>query len=196
MLMKFLLHLFIPLLFSSLSFIVHAEGDQTLPQVKLETSHGDIIIELNQDKVPNTVANFISYVKSGFYDGTIFHRVIENFMIQGGGFTEDFVQKTPNDAIKNEANSGLNNVTGTIAMARTSVAHSATAQFFINTADNYFLDFKSDQQDDTWGYAVFGQVIEGIDTVNAIRVVATGNKNGHGDVPNENIVIIKASIVE
>jgi peptidyl-prolyl cis-trans isomerase B (cyclophilin B) len=195
-LMKFFLRLFIPLLFSTLSFIVHAEGDNTLPQVKLETSLGDIIIELNSEKAPNTVANFINYVESGFYDGTIFHRVIENFMIQGGGFTEDFVQKSPNASIKNEANNGLSNVKGSLAMARTGDPHSATAQFFINTVDNSFLDFKSDKQDATWGYAVFGEVIEGMDVVDAIRVVATSNKNGHGDVPNENVVIIKASIVE
>lgn len=194
--MKFFSRLFIALLFSTLSFIVHAEGDNTLPQVKLETSLGDIIIELNQDKAPNTVANFLNYVESGFYDGTIFHRVIENFMVQGGGFTEDFVQKDPNDAIKNEADNGLSNVKGSLAMARTGDPHSATAQFFINTVDNGFLDFKSDKQDATWGYAVFGQVIEGMDTVDTIRAVATGNKNGHGDVPDENVIIIKASIVE
>ncbi|PHS29485.1 MAG: peptidylprolyl isomerase [Methylophaga sp.] len=194
--MKFFSRLFIVLLFSTLSFIVHAEGDNTLPQVKLETSLGDIIIELNQDKAPNTVANFLNYVESGFYDGTIFHRVIENFMVQGGGFTEDFVQKDPNDSIKNEADNGLSNVKGSLAMARTGDPHSATAQFFINTVDNGFLDFKSDKQDATWGYAVFGQVIEGMDTVDTIRAVATGNKNGHGDVPDENVIIIKASIVE
>ncbi len=196
MLMKFLLRLFIPLLFTIVSFSVYAEGDKTLPQVKLETSLGDIIIELNEDKAPNTVANFLSYVKDGFYDGTIFHRVIENFMIQGGGFTEDFVQKTPKDAIKNEANNGLSNVKGSIAMARTGAPHSATAQFFINTVDNDFLDFKSDKQDATWGYAVFGKVIAGMDVVDKIRAVSTGNKNGHGDVPNDNVVIIKATIVE
>lgn len=196
MLMKFLLYLFIPLLFSSLSFIVHAEGGNTLPQVKLETSHGDIIIELNADKAPDTVANYINYVESGFYDGTIFHRVIKDFMIQGGGFTEGFVQKSPNAAIQNEADNGLSNVKGSIAMARTDKPHSATAQFFINTVDNAFLDFKSAKQDATWGYAVFGEVIEGMDVVDAIRVVATSNKNGHGDVPNENVVIIKASIVK
>ncbi|PHS25247.1 MAG: peptidylprolyl isomerase [Methylophaga sp.] len=194
--MKFFLRLFIPLLFSTLSFTAHAEGGNTLPQVKLETSLGDIIIELNSDKAPNTVANFISYVESGFYDGTVFHRVIENFMIQGGGFTEEFVQKSPNAAIQNEANNGLSNVKGSVAMARTGDPHSATAQFFINTVDNDFLDYKSDKQDATWGYAVFGEVVEGIDVVEAIRVVATGNKNGHGDVPNDNIIIIKASIVE
>jgi len=194
--MKSFFRLFIPLLLVGLSFTAHSKGDNTLPQVKLETSLGDIIIELNSDKAPNTVANFISYVESGFYDGTIFHRVIENFMIQGGGFTEDFIQKSPNDAIKNEANNGLSNVKGSLAMARTGDPHSATAQFFINTVDNDFLDFKSDKQDATWGYAVFGKVIEGMDVVDAIRVVSTGNKNGHGDVPDENVVIIKASIVE
>lgn len=194
--MKLFFRLFIPLLLVSLSFTAHSEGDNTLPQVKLETSLGNIIIELNSDKAPNTVANFISYVESGFYDGTIFHRVIENFMIQGGGFTEEFVQKSPNASIQNEAKNGLSNVKGSLAMARTGDPHSATAQFFINTVDNDFLDFKSDKQDATWGYAVFGEVVEGMDVVDAIRVVATANKNGHGDVPNDNIIIIKASIVE
>jgi len=194
--MKLFFRLFIPLLLVSLSFTAHSEGDNTLPQVKLETSLGNIIIELNSDKAPNTVANFISYVESGFYDGTIFHRVIENFMIQGGGFTEEFVQKSPNASIQNEAKNGLSNVKGSLAMARTGDPHSATAQFFINTVDNDFLDYKSDKQDATWGYAVFGEVVEGMDVVDAIRVVATANKNGHGDVPNDNIIIIKASIVE
>lgn len=194
--MKLFFRLFIPLLLVSLSFTAHSEGDNTLPQVKLETSLGNIIIELNSDKAPNTVANFISYVESGFYDGTIFHRVIENFMIQGGGFTEEFVQKSPNASIQNEAKNGLSNVKGSLAMARTGDPHSATAQFFINTVDNDFLDYKSDKQDATWGYAVFGEVVEGMDVVDAIRVVATANKNGHGDVPNDNMIIIKASIVE
>lgn len=166
-----------------------------MPQVKLETSLGDIVIELNQEKAPNTVANFLSYVEDDFYNGTIFHRVIENFMIQGGGFTEDFVKKETNNAIKNEANNGLHNVRGSISMARTGDPHSATAQFFINTVDNNFLDFKA-ENGAGWGYAVFGQVVEGMDTVDAIRVVSTGNKNGQSDVPLENVVIIKASIVE
>lgn len=166
-----------------------------MPQVKLETSLGDIVIELNQEKAPNTVANFLSYVEDDFYNGTVFHRVIENFMIQGGGFTEDFVQKPPKSPIKNEANNGLSNVRGSIAMARTGDPHSATAQFFINTVDNNFLDFQA-ENGTGWGYAVFGQVVEGMDIVDVIRVVSTGNKNGHQDVPLENVIIIKASIVE
>lgn len=166
-----------------------------MPQVKLETSLGDIVLELNQQKAPNTVANFLSYVEDGFYNGTIFHRVIENFMIQGGGFTEDFAKKETKTAIKNEANNGLSNVRGSVAMARTGDPHSATAQFFINTVDNSFLDFQA-ENGPAWGYAVFGQVIEGMDVVEAIRVVSTGTKNGHQDVPVEDVILIQASIVE
>ncbi|MFW5451476.1 MAG: peptidylprolyl isomerase [Methylophagaceae bacterium] len=185
-----------PLLLITLSFSANAEGDQALPQVKLETNHGDIVIELNQDKAPNTVANFLSYVEDGFYDGLIFHRVISNFMIQGGGFNPDFVQKAPNAPIKNEANNGLSNVIGSIAMARTGDPHSATAQFFINVADNGFLDFSEENQAG-WGYAVFGKVIEGMDVVDEIRVVETGHKGPFPtDAPTEDVIITKASIVE
>ncbi len=185
-----------PLLLITLSFSANAEGDQTLPQVKLETNHGDIVIELNQDKAPNTVANFLSYVEDGFYDGLIFHRVISNFMIQGGGFTPDFAQKSPNAPIKNEANNGLSNVIGSIAMARTGDPHSATAQFFINVADNGFLDFREENQAG-WGYAVFGKVIEGMNVVDEIRVVETGHKGPFPtDAPAEDVIITKASIVE
>jgi peptidyl-prolyl cis-trans isomerase B (cyclophilin B) len=193
--MKTLLHYLIPLLLATLSFSANAEGGNDMPQVKLETSLGDIMIELNQEKTPNTVANFLSYVEDGFYNGTIFHRVIENFMIQGGGFTEDFVQKSPKSPIKNEANNGLSNVRGSVAMARTGDPHSATAQFFINTVDNSFLDFQA-ENGPAWGYAVFGQVIEGMDIVDTIRAVSTGNKNGHQDVPVENVILIQVSIVE
>ena len=193
--MKSLFHYLAPLLLAILSLSVHAEGDNALPQVKLVTNHGDILIELNEDKAPNTVANFLSYVEDGFYDGTIFHRVIENFMIQGGGFTEDFVQKTPKAPIKNEANNGLSNVKGSIAMARTGDPHSATAQFFINTVDNDFLDFRG-KNGPAWGYAVFGRVVEGMDVVDAIRSVSTGNKGPHQDVPTENVVINQATIVQ
>ena len=184
-----------PLFFVTLSFSAHAEGGDALSKVKLETTHGDIVIELNADKAPNTVANFLSYVEDGFYNGTIFHRVIENFMIQGGGFTENFVQKTPKEPIKNEANNGLSNVKGSVAMARTGDPHSATAQFFINTVDNDFLDFRG-ENGPAWGYAVFGQVVEGMDVVDAIRAVSTGNKGPHQDVPTENVVINTATIVE
>ncbi|MDF1587801.1 MAG: peptidylprolyl isomerase [Gammaproteobacteria bacterium] len=184
-----------PLVLAALSFTVYAQGDTVLPQVKLETNHGNIVIELNSKKAPNTVANFLSYVEDGFYNGTIFHRVIKDFMIQGGGFTEEFVQKKPKAPIKNEANNGLSNVTGSIAMARTGDPHSATAQFFINTVDNNFLDFRG-ENGPAWGYAVFGNVIEGMDVVNEIRAVATGSRGPHQDVPTENVVIISATVVE
>jgi len=177
------------------SLSAYAEGGTAMPQVKLETSQGDIVIELNDEKAPNTVANFISYVEDGFYNGTVFHRVIKDFMIQGGGFTEDFVQKSPKAPIKNEANNGLSNSRGSLAMARTGDPHSATAQFFINTVDNEFLNFRG-EQGAAWGYAVFGEVVEGMDVVDTIRAVSTGNKSGHQDVPTENIVIINATVVK
>ena len=163
--------------------------------VKMETSQGTIILELDGDNAPNTVANFITYVNEGFYDGTIFHRVISNFMIQGGGFTADMSQKTTHDPIQNEANNGLKNDTGTIAMARTSDPHSATAQFFINVKDNEFLNFSSETQQG-WGYAVFGKVAEGMDVVDAIKNVATTSNGPYQDVPAETITIEKVSIVE
>jgi peptidyl-prolyl cis-trans isomerase B (cyclophilin B) len=167
----------------------------TMTQVKLETNFGDIVIELNAEKAPLSVANFIAYAEKGAYDGTIFHRVIKDFMIQGGGFDESFTQRPTDTAIKNEANNGLSNVKGSVAMARTGDPHSATTQFFINTVDNAFLNFRSEDQQG-WGYTVFGQVIEGMDVVEQIRVVATGNKNGHGDVPNENVIITTATVVK
>lgn len=193
--MKIFFRYLAPLLLAVLSFSTHAEGGNVLPQVKLETNYGVIVIELNAEKAPNTVANFLSYVNDGFYDGTIFHRVIKDFMVQGGGFTEEFVQKTPKAPIKNEANNGLSNVRGSLAMARTGDPHSATAQFFINTVDNNFLDFRG-ESGAAWGYAVFGQVIEGMDVVDAIRAVSTGSQNGHSDVPNEIVMINTASVVE
>jgi peptidyl-prolyl cis-trans isomerase B (cyclophilin B) len=194
-LMKIFFRYLAPLLLAVLSFSTHAEGGNVLPQVKLETNYGVIVIELNSEKAPNTVANFLSYVNDGFYDGTIFHRVIKDFMVQGGGFTEEFVQKTPKAPIQNEANNGLSNVRGSLAMARTGDPHSATAQFFINTVDNNFLDFRG-ESGAAWGYAVFGQVIEGMDVVDAIREVSTGTQNGHGDVPNEIVMINTATAVE
>ena len=144
---------------------------------------------------PETVKNFIQYVESGFYDGTIFHRVIENFMIQGGGFDESFKQKTTEASIQNEADNGLSNKRGTVAMARTSAPHSATAQFFINTKDNDFLDHRGKSTQD-WGYAVFGEVVEGMDVVDAIRKVSTTMRGGHQDVPAENVVIEKATLLK
>ena len=161
--------------------------------VILHTNYGDITLELNAEKAPKTVANFLSYVESGFFDGTIFHRVIDNFMIQGGGFNADMSQKATEEPIENEANNGLTNDTGTIAMARTMDPHSATAQFFINVADNGFLNHKS-KDTHGWGYAVFGQVTDGLDVVEKIKKVATGNTGGHQDVPKETVVIERTSI--
>ena len=161
------------------------------PEVVLETSKGRIILELYPDKAPDTVKNFLDYVDAKFYDGTIFHRVIPNFMIQGGGFTDDMKQKSTQTPIKNEADTGVKNGRGTIAMARTSDPHSATAQFFINTNNNDFLDHKN-KTPQGWGYAAFGKVIEGMDTVDAISAVKTATRGMYGDVPVEPVVIISA----
>ncbi len=165
------------------------------PMVTLQTSKGNIVLELDAEKAPVTAANFIQYVKEGFYDGTIFHRVIPGFMIQGGGFTEDMKQKATRAPIKNEADNGLKNKNYTIAMARTPDPDSATAQFFINVKDNGFLDFTSPTMRG-WGYAVFGKVVEGQDVVNAIEKVQTTTKYPHQDVPVEPVVIIKATVSE
>lgn len=165
------------------------------PVVKLETSMGDILVQLNSRKAPRTAANFIQYVKSGHYDGTIFHRVIKGFMIQGGGLTPDMQEKRTSAPIRNEADNGLHNKKYTIAMARTSDPHSATSQFFINTASNDFLDFKS-QSPQGWGYAVFGKVIEGQKVVDRIETALTGKKSGHDDVPVETVTIRKAYVVD
>ncbi|HRL22559.1 MAG TPA: peptidylprolyl isomerase [Alcaligenes sp.] len=167
----------------------------TSPRVKLQTNQGDILIELNADKAPDTVANFLNYVNSGFYDGTVFHRVINNFMIQGGGFEAGMKQKPTEAPVKNEADNGLKNNKYTLAMARTSDPHSATAQFFINVADNDFLNFTAPTSNG-WGYAVFGQVIEGTEIVDKIKAVRTGNKGFHQDVPVEDVVIEKATVAE
>ncbi|WP_133406432.1 peptidylprolyl isomerase [Parashewanella tropica] len=161
--------------------------------ITLHTNFGDIKIQLNHEKAPITAANFESYVKDGFFDGTIFHRVIDGFMIQGGGFTEDMQQKTTKEAIQNEANNGLSNKKGTLAMARTQAPHSASSQFFINVKDNDFLDFKSETLQG-WGYCVFGEVVEGMDVVEKIKGVATGTKGMHADVPLEAVIIEKVSI--
>jgi peptidyl-prolyl cis-trans isomerase B (cyclophilin B) len=160
-------------------------------QVELHTNHGLIKIELDAEKAPLSAANFLAYVRKGHYDGTIFHRVIKGFMIQGGGFEVGMTQKPTDATIQNEANNGLKNAHYTLAMARTSAPHSATAQFFINTTNNGFLDFKSESPSG-WGYAVFGRVIEGKDVVDKIEKVRTGNAGGHGDVPLEAVVIDKA----
>jgi len=162
------------------------------PQVLLETSAGDITLELDQEKAPITVENFLQYVEEGFYDGTVFHRVIDNFMLQGGGMTADLQQKKTKGQIQNEADNGLKNVVGSIAMARTSDVHSATAQFFININNNDFLDHQ-DKSARGYGYAVFGQVVEGTDVVEKIRKVKTGAKGMHQDVPVEPVTITRAS---
>lgn len=165
------------------------------PQVVLETSMGSITIELFKEKAPITVKNFLGYVKEGFYDGLVFHRVIKDFMVQGGGMNESLEQKKPKFAIKNEATNGLSNTRGTLAMARTSVVDSATSQFFINTVDNLFLNHRG-KQPDSFGYCVFGQVVEGMDVVDKIREVKTGNRGGHSDVPLEPVFINSARLVE
>jgi peptidyl-prolyl cis-trans isomerase B (cyclophilin B) len=162
------------------------------PAVLLQTSMGDIVIELYPEKAPKTVANFLKYVDEGFYDGTIFHRVINGFMIQGGGFTSDFVKKETRAPIINEADNGLRNIIGTVAMARTRDPHSATAQFFINVANNSNLDFR-EKTPRAWGYAVFGRVIQGMDVVGAIKSVPTGNREMYRDVPKQSVIIQKVS---
>ncbi len=163
--------------------------------IKLHTNHGVITLKMFADKAPETVANFIQYVKDGHYDNTIFHRVISNFMIQGGGFDSNMKQKSTRETIKNEANNGLSNKLGTIAMARTMEPHSASAQFFINVKDNDFLDHSAPTTQG-WGYTVFGEVVEGMDVVDAIKSVATTSKGGHQDVPRDDVIIEKAEIVE
>ncbi|MCL2345431.1 MAG: peptidylprolyl isomerase [Desulfobulbus sp.] len=162
--------------------------------IKLTTNHGVISLELDAEKAPKTVANFISYVEAGHYDGTIFHRVIKDFMIQGGGMKPGMAQKDTQEPIENEAANGLKNKRGSIAMARTNDPHSATAQFFINVVDNDFLDFKA-PSGQGWGYCVFGEVVDGMDVVDKIRAVKTGNKGFHQDVPAEDVIIEKAEIV-
>ena len=163
--------------------------------VLLRTSMGDITLTLDAAKAPKSVENFAAYVKSGHYDGTVFHRVMDNFMIQGGGFTEKMMQKPTNKPIQNEADNGLKNLKCTIAMARTNDPHSATAQFFINVVDNDFLNFSSPTERG-WGYAVFGKVTAGMDVVDKIKKVKTGNSGFHQNVPVEPVTILKAEIVK
>jgi len=166
------------------------------PTVKLETSLGDIVIELNQEKAPKTVANFLSYVNSGFYENTIFHRVIDGFMIQGGGFTQEYKRKMPEAPVLNEADNGLRNTRGSIAMARTSDPHSATAQFFINVKNNSNLDHTG-KTPRGWGYTVFGQVVKGMGTVDKIRKVKTGPGGPfRTDAPREQVIIKKVTVIE
>ncbi len=166
-----------------------------MAKVLLKTNKGNITLTLDSAKAPKTVANFLEYVKKGHYDSTIFHRVIDNFMIQGGGMTAGLKEKSSGAQIENEADNGLKNERGTVAMARTSDPHSATAQFFINVGDNDFLNHSA-KNAQGWGYAVFGKVTDGIDVVDAIRKVKTGNSGFHQDVPTEDVVIEKASVLE
>ena len=167
-----------------------------MTKVKLSTNHGDIVIELNAEKAPITVANFIEYVKAGHYENTVFHRVIGNFMIQGGGFEPGMKEKKhKRPSIQNEADNGLPNEKYTVAMARTMEPHSASAQFFINVADNSFLNH-SGKTAQGWGYAVFGKVVAGQDVVDKIKGVATTSKAGHQDVPKDDVIVEKAEIIE
>ena len=167
-----------------------AMGQDAAPRVALETNHGTIVLELNPEKAPVTVANFLQYAERGWYDGTIFHRVMDGFMIQGGGFTADMQQKITRGQIENESKNGLSNKRGTISMARLPDPHTATAQFFINSVDNDGLDASGGN----FGYAVFGEVVEGLDVVDAISKVATGSKAGHQNVPVEAVTIISAKV--
>ena len=169
-----------------------AGNAQTAPRVALETSKGRIVLELYPDKAPKTVENFLGYVESGFFDGTVFHRVIQNFMIQGGGFTPDMKQKETRAPVVNEAETGLKNERGTVAMARTNDPNSATSQFFINTVNNASLDYQNPRNP---GYAAFGRVVEGMDVVDAIAAVQTTRKGMFADVPAEPVVIEKATVV-
>ncbi len=182
-------------LFTTLSFATEKKMSDTQTKVKLTTSLGAIVIQLNNEKAPISAANFATYVKEGFYNGTIFHRVIPGFMAQGGGFDTGFNQKSTNPTIQNEADNGLKNTRGSLAMARTNAPHSASSQFFINYKDNSFLDHTSPTPSG-WGYAVFGEVIEGMDVVDAMAKQATGNRGGHQDVPKTDIVIETAEIIE
>jgi len=167
----------------------------TLPRIQISTRLGNITVELDAVAAPKTVANILSYVDEGFYAGTLFHRVIPGFMIQGGGLTPDMANKPNHAPVENEATNGLKNDRGTLAMARTSVPHSATSQFFINLKDNDFLNYSSSTANG-WGYCVFGKVVEGMDVVDAIAKQPTGNRAGHGDVPREDILIDSVTRIE
>ncbi|MEF3073721.1 peptidylprolyl isomerase [Methylobacter sp. Wu1] len=180
---------------STLSFATENKMTDTQPKVKLTTTLGEIVIQLNSEKAPVSSANFLTYVNEGFYNGTIFHRIIPGFMAQGGGFDTSFNQKATHASIKNEANNGLPNNRGTIAMARTPDPDSATAQFFINYKDNSFLNYTSPTPNG-WGYAVFGEVVEGMEVVDAMAKQPTGNRGPHQDVPKTDIVIEKAEVIK
>ena len=157
-------------------------------KVTIQTNLGNIIVELNAEKAPQTVENFLTYIKAGFYENTLFHRVIPNFMVQGGGFDTNFNQKPAPKRVENEADNGLSNKIGTIAMARTNDPHSASSQFFINTKDNDFLNYKS-RSTQGWGYCVFGEVVDGMDVIDSISAVSTGSRMGHNDVPKDDVII-------
>ena len=183
------------LLVMGVYFLLNKE--EAMPKVKMTTSYGEIVIELDKENAPITTENFLSYVESGFYNETVFHRVISGFMIQGGGYLADMTPKDEKlDPIQNEANNGLKNNRGTIAMARTANPHSASSQFFINHADNAFLNFRTNQVDEGWGYAVFGQVIEGMEVVDKIADVETGSVGPYQDVPVEAITVLKTEIID
>jgi cyclophilin family peptidyl-prolyl cis-trans isomerase len=171
-----------------------AAGQPANPRVLVETSKGNITVELFPAQAPQSVGNFLNYVKTGFYDGLVFHRVIPNFMIQAGGMTPDMEEKPKNAPIQNEADNGLKNLRGTLAMARTGEPHSASSQFFINVADNAFLNHRG-KSFEGWGYAVFGQVVDGMDVVDAIAAVPRGNRGPHGDVPVEPVVMLHVSVL-
>ena len=191
--MKRLFTVLLALLLSCAMQSSHSSTQGKKTMVKLHTNHGAITLQLDAEKAPNTVKNFLDYVNSGFYSNTIFHRVIEGFMIQGGGFEPGMKEKLTKAPIKNEAANGLGNDIYTIAMARTSDPHSATAQFFINVKDNGFLDYPGQ---DGWGYCVFGKVVEGTEVVDAIRKVPTGLRGGYQDVPEKDVIITKAEVVK
>lgn len=177
----------------SFAGITNGASAADAPRVALKTSMGEIVLELYPDKAPKSVENFLQYVKSGFYNGTIFHRVIDNFMIQGGGFDKNMVQKPTKAPVENEAKNGLKNEKYSVAMARTSDPHSATAQFFINVKNNSFLDYPGQ---DGWGYTVFGKVIKGTDVVDKIKTVDTSNKGMHQNVPTKPVVIESATVLK
>ena len=185
------------LLFSSLALaaVLASPAALAAPQVALQTSMGRIVLELDDARAPGTVANFLQYVREGHYDGTVFHRVINGFMIQGGGMTADMKEKPTRPGIRNEASNGLKNAAYTVSMARTPDPHSASAQFFINVANNDFLNFSSPTPQG-WGYAVFGKVVEGADVIEKIKGVKTGSRAGHQDVPVEDVVVTKAEVVQ
>ena len=193
--MKYLINALLALLLCSVSPLSYSLDKGKKTMVKLHTNHGIITLQLDAEKAPNTVKNFLEYVESGFYSNTIFHRVIDGFMVQGGGFEPGMKQKPVKAPIQNEAANGLKNDNYTVAMARTNDPHSATAQFFINVKNNGFLNYSAPNAQG-YGYCVFGKVVEGMEIVDAIRKVKTGNRSGFSDVPMEDVIITKAELVK